>query len=87
MKIYGWHEMNTISWCIVSKDVKPKNINKIDEEGRVFLLYNSEDDETDGCWWTTFSQAKREAIAYWREQKDIAIEALKYVKRIKKSQV
>lgn len=82
-KIYGWVEQNAASWGIEVREIDLDDYEEgqivFDKDGSVY------GDVPHGIWFSSFSHAKRAAIAEWTDTLKTARCALRDIRRLKKS--
>lgn len=84
MKLYGWNEQNECAYFLDRIDVETSDIaNDAFECKEERFVLNRRRGE--GRWFTTFSAAKKEALAMWRYQIKIARSAIRDISKTKKA--
>ena len=76
MKVYGWKELNTYCYSILSYEEDENNV-------KIKNTTTGEIETDNGRWFTTFKEAKRIALRILREKKEQYTIAIRDIKETK----
>jgi len=81
MKVYGWTELNECCYGIECISINKDDIFNIDKDTKEVSCY------TEGCWYTTFREAKNAAITYLKNNIYWMRDAIKEIKKSRKHNI